>query len=95
MFHTLLHGGGERDRTDDLLLAKQALSQLSYTPEVVGLSGVEPLTSRLSGARSDQLSYRPAWSLAYSQSGRVRNLSKKCVARSSGHEALKTPVPFV
>ena len=31
-------GGGERDRTDDLLLAKQALSQLSYTPakEVTG-----------------------------------------------------------
>jgi hypothetical protein len=28
------HGGGERDRTDDLLLAKQALSQLSYTPRV-------------------------------------------------------------
>ncbi len=27
------NGGGERDRTDDLLLAKQALSQLSYTPE--------------------------------------------------------------
>ena len=26
-------GGGERDRTDDLLLARQALSQLSYTPE--------------------------------------------------------------
>ena len=25
-------GGGERDRTDDLLLAKQALSQLSYAP---------------------------------------------------------------
>jgi hypothetical protein len=25
-------GGGERIRTDDLLLAKQALSQLSYTP---------------------------------------------------------------
>ena len=25
-------GGGERDRTDDLLLAKQALSQLSCTP---------------------------------------------------------------
>ena len=24
--------GGDRDRTDDLLLAKQALSQLSYTP---------------------------------------------------------------
>ena len=26
------NGGGKRDRTDDLLLAKQALSQLSYTP---------------------------------------------------------------
>jgi hypothetical protein len=29
----LSDGGGERDRTDDLLLAKQALSQLSYTPD--------------------------------------------------------------
>ena len=26
------HGGGERDRTDGLLRARQALSQLSYTP---------------------------------------------------------------
>ncbi len=26
-------GGGERSRTVDLLLAKQALSQLSYTPD--------------------------------------------------------------
>jgi hypothetical protein len=26
-------GGARRDRTDDLLLAKQALSQLSYGPE--------------------------------------------------------------
>ena len=31
--HQLLNGGGERDRTDDLLRARQALSQLSYTPE--------------------------------------------------------------
>ena len=29
---SVANGGGERDRTDDLLLAKQALSQLSYTP---------------------------------------------------------------
>ena len=27
-------GGGERTRTDDLLLAKQVLSQLSYAPDV-------------------------------------------------------------
>ncbi len=53
------NGGGERDRTDDLLLAKQALSQLSYTPMMVGLRRVELLTSPLSGVRSNQLSYRP------------------------------------
>ena len=29
-------GGAERDRTDDLLLAKQALSQLSYSPGLRG-----------------------------------------------------------
>ena len=49
-------GGGERTRTDDPLLAKQVLSQLSYTPDdsVVGLVGIEPTTSRLSGVRSNQ-----------------------------------------
>ena len=30
-------GGDERDRTDDPLLAKQVLSQLSYTPVYPGL----------------------------------------------------------
>ena len=54
--------GAERDRTADPLLAKQVLSQLSYSPEsigLVGLPGVEPGTSRLSGVCSNQLSYRP------------------------------------
>jgi hypothetical protein len=32
LFLHLSDGGGRRDRTDDLLLAKQALSQLSYAP---------------------------------------------------------------
>ena len=88
------HGGARRDRTDDLMLAKHALSQLSYGPEetgsrqaqparsaarpnglmarqpggrtpapeanqMVGLGGLEPPTSRLSSARSNQLSYKP------------------------------------
>ena len=34
--HHWRSGGGDRNRTDDLLLAKQALSQLSYTPSVLG-----------------------------------------------------------
>ena len=58
-------GGAGRDRTDDILLAKQALSQLSYSPDhtrekVVGLVRFELTTSRLSSARSNQLSYKPA-----------------------------------
>ena len=32
-------GGGERVRTDDLLRARQALSQLSYTPDNPGGPG--------------------------------------------------------
>ena len=59
-------GGARRDRTDDLLLAKQALSQLSYGPgyeqralKMVGLGRLELPTSRLSSARSNQLSYKP------------------------------------
>ncbi len=31
-FRLKQNGGGKRDRTDDLLNANQALSQLSYTP---------------------------------------------------------------
>ena len=87
-------GGDEENRTPDPLLARQVLSQLSYTPtdawlpliergvsmqsgmarrlsvlytkyisgnmnQLVGLGGLEPPTSRLSGVRSNQLSYRP------------------------------------
>jgi hypothetical protein len=36
-----INGGEERDRTDDLLLAKQLLSQLSYIP-ILNLSVVLP-----------------------------------------------------
>ena len=69
------YGGGERARTVDPLRARQVLSQLSYTPifpltilllpacssgiYLVGLDRFELSTSRLSGVRSNQLSYRP------------------------------------
>ena len=64
-------GGDDRARTGDLLRAKQALSQLSYTPEfeVVGIGGLEPPTSRLSGVRSNHLSYTPIRSLETELSG--------------------------
>ena len=60
-----IRGGASRDRTGDPLLAKQVLSQLSYGPiisgsqSVVGLGGLEPPASPLSGVRSNHLSYRP------------------------------------
>ena len=61
--------GDNEIRTRDLLLARQALSQLSYTPRyVMGLNGLEPSTSRLSGVRSNQLSYKPIFSFCKSGS---------------------------
>ena len=63
--------GDNEIRTRDPLLARQVLSQLSYTPIglyliwyslPVGLNGLEPSTSRLSGVRSNQLSYKPVCS---------------------------------
>ena len=74
--------GDEGIRTPDPLLARQVLSQLSYTPigvlkalssglsdlssvsdslKPMGLSGLEPPTSRLSGVRSNLLSYKPLY----------------------------------
>jgi hypothetical protein len=57
-------GGANRDRTDDIQLAKLALSQLSYgppgLPKLVGLDRFELSTPRLSSVCSNQLSYRPS-----------------------------------
>ena len=81
LFSSADNGDGEI-RTLDPLLARQVLSQLSYTPtdavpssvvslvsflfdglsrwlSPMGLSGLEPPTSRLSGVRSNRLSYKP------------------------------------
>ena len=67
-----LCGGATGIRTPDLLRAKQPLSHLSYRPEtkrelsisqfstfLVGVGGLEPPTSILSGSRSNLLSYTP------------------------------------
>ena len=83
-------GGASRDRTGDLLLAKQALSQLSYGPsrspsypfdagtgQLVGLDGFEPSTPALSRRCSNQLSYRPV------------RLARKCTADKCGREKVR------
>ena len=78
-------GGGGRDRTDDLMLAKHALSQLSYAPTgkvrrtVVGQGRLELPTSRLSSARSNQLSYKPLTRGAHA----ARSAKRRCVAQRS------------
>ena len=59
LFSSTDNGDGEI-RTLDPLLARQVLSQLSYAPILMGLSGLEPPTSRLSGVRSNRLSYKPS-----------------------------------
>jgi hypothetical protein len=65
-----VNGGDDGTRTHDPLVANQVLYQLSYVPasatqkptlQVVGLGGLEPPTLRLSGVRSNHLSYRPTW----------------------------------
>ena len=88
-------GGARRDRTDDLMLAKHALSQLSYGPvpedecftfderrmrsiKVVGLGRLELPTSRLSSARSNQLSYKPPTQGA----ARAHRLDARCIAQA-------------
>jgi hypothetical protein len=101
-------GGADRDRTDDLMLAKHALSQLSYGPDchrsdqVVGPGRVERPTSRLSGVRSNHLSYEPGFSHSNARADRPRGsterkgnegggtsyrLSKRCRRRSRERSA--------
>ena len=77
------NGGARRSRTDDILLAKQALYQLSYGPikgtsrvsrrrchgparRLVGPGRLELPTLRLSGVRSNHLSYGPMAATALS-----------------------------
>ena len=85
-------GGAERDRTADPLLAKQVLSQLSYSPnrfdhplqaihpgpktKMVGPGRLELPTSRLSGVRSNHLSYGPILGKAHNQHSIVETTNR-------------------
>jgi hypothetical protein len=55
----------------------------------VGLSGLEPLTSRLSGARSNHLSYRPTMLHAWDARGAGPELSSAELQREEriAHES--------
>ena len=77
--------GAEGIRTLDPLVANQVLSQLSYSPVAcgvlnsrlpVGLGRVERPTSRLSGVRSNHLSYRPVIPLGFTD-GKERTIIRK------------------
>ena len=62
-------------------------------PDVVGLRGFEPRTSRLSGGRSNQLSYKPA--AAYPpvpRDGSPRAQRETALARSGFSELVKNRV---
>ena len=69
------HPSCARVRLAELMLRPLATLQFSFTSDstvvkdremegaaLVGLTGVEPVTSSLSGTRSNQLSYKPGWS---------------------------------
>ena len=106
-------GGARRSRTDDILLAKQALYQLSYGPipsgivrspgelsydtvqgwspaGLVGPGRLELPTLRLSGVRSNHLSYGPMAATARSRDPGSRsrhqyiNPNGRCVDDESG-----------
>jgi hypothetical protein len=99
-------GGARRDRTDDLMLAKHALSQLSYGPvpedecltlderrmrsiKVVGLGRLELPTSRLSSARSNQLSYKPLTRGTCSRASGSRHMHRTSAAPGACSSAKK------
>ena len=81
--------GDDRLRTDGLRSASAALSQLSYIPlpqpisPTMGLGRVELPTSRLSGVRSNHLSYRPDGVLL----GIEKDLRQKTYRRKSPNQS--------
>jgi hypothetical protein len=79
------YGGGERDRTDDLLLAKQALSQLSYTPALTTLARGGARSERqlapIAAPRRIRRPRRRAWPEPPAAPGRSRYLLRKHLTR--------------
>jgi hypothetical protein len=103
-----LYGGATGIRTPDLLRAKQPLSHLSYRPEtkrelsisqfstfLVGVGGLEPPTSILSGSRSNLLSYTPLAVLYHTRAkhatlrSRDDKIPRCCVAVKQKNGALR------
>ena len=82
------------------MLAKHALSQLSYGPErsalvfarmrshlkLVGLGRLELPTSRLSSARSNQLSYKPELMTPPGEDQKSQRLGRACPGRKRNED---------
>jgi hypothetical protein len=114
MYLRVVPGGAGRDRTDDLKLAKLPLSQLSYGPfgddpppvgrvcaadgKVVGPGRLELPTSRLSGVRSNHLSYGPSGSrqragiLMLNRTSSARSMTLPGSAPATGERQRRTAV---
>ncbi len=58
----------------DRLTADSSTTELLRNTIMVGLNGLEPSTSRLSGVRSNQLSYRPIFLSKYVCMERVKGI---------------------
>jgi hypothetical protein len=104
-FQRAKFGGADRNRTDDIQLAKLALSQLSYSPKpspatpsrrrpgkTVGLGRLELPTSRLSGVRSSQLSYRPRAAIRINTPTVSKSLTTRVALSKLNSESVKLQV---
>ena len=66
IFSRFINGGRNRDRTCDIQLVRLALSQLSYSPEMMaGSTGLEPAASGVTGRRYNHLNYDPLQAIQY------------------------------
>ena len=69
--------------------ARQPRSQLRFERRLVGVTGVEPVTLRLSSACSNQLSYTPYAAVAALPQFQISNL--RFEIKAGGAEEIRTP----
>lgn len=97
MIHAGTPGGAYRDRTDDLLNANQALSQLSYSPRYSAPSGATAPIALLPERQPRSRSYwsdSPLWSALLIRA-LVRPINHLILCGEIGLEAPYGSIPFL